>query len=122
MFLLSLEKNGKSLGQKRGSFFKDRYVYVRRDLLDVKLTELWGERHREQEHGFKCEDTWSKHYWFSLPDVVYTQNSWGSGKCGNKSLKLEAPLKFISQPSILQNRKRTEKLSNLSVFVYVIWN
>lgn len=32
---------------KERKFFKDRYVYVRRDLFDVKLIELWGERYRE---------------------------------------------------------------------------
>lgn len=60
MFLLSLEKNGKDLGEKR-NFFTDGYVCITRVLGEVKLTELQRST-KTGEHGFKWEDTWSQHY------------------------------------------------------------
>lgn len=46
-------------------------MFITRDLLEVSLIKAVSrKKNREQEHGFKCEDTWAKRCLISLPFVV----------------------------------------------------
>lgn len=66
---MSLEKN--EYRRKERNFLKERYMFITRDLLEVSLIKAVSrKKNREQEHGFKCEDTWAKRCLISLPFVV----------------------------------------------------
>lgn len=55
--------------EKRG-IFVDGYVYIRR-VAGSEITRVMDtKKQRGQEYDFKCEDTWSKRYFFSLPGIV----------------------------------------------------
>lgn len=58
--------------RRKEEFFIDGHVYITRVAGSEITRVIDAKKQRGQEYDFKCEDTWSKRYFFSLPGIVYT--------------------------------------------------